>query len=243
MNEPLNMNMEARFGLKQSELLSPTTIRDISGNGHTGTIVAGAGGAFTDDRHGNPNSAYHFGGTDSLINMGIGFTIANDEVTLAGWVKGDHAAQLEAGQDIGLFGSFSDSADGYGIRYDVFSSVIHGEVSNLTVVVGETEVTQSGGVISNEAGNNIMNGTWRHLAVVYNGAKVKLYVDGVKQEMESDLTGLVNDPETYFLIGSYDEDGALGDDFTNVFEGDIADVRLYDRALSDAEIVQLYNLY
>jgi hypothetical protein len=76
---------------------------------------------------------------------------------------------------------------------------------------------------------------WYHVAGTYNGLVARLYVDG--QEICSDWTwGAINMPDVPFTIGAYvDENGAIIDEIT----GRIDDVRIYSRALSRSEIVEL----
>ncbi len=74
-------------------------------------------------------------------------------------------------------------------------------------------------------------GTWYHATVVYNNGTVTLYLNGV-QEATGSRTAESNSGLT--RIGVH-KDGSGGTD------GRIDDVRIYNRALSNTEVSQLYN--
>jgi concanavalin A-like lectin/glucanase superfamily protein len=76
---------------------------------------------------------------------------------------------------------------------------------------------------------------WYHVAATFNGWVARLYVDG--QEICNDWTyGSIKMPNVPFTIGSYlDDHGKIIDEMTGL----IADVRIYDRALSVGEIKAL----
>ena len=78
---------------------------------------------------------------------------------------------------------------------------------------------------------------WYHMTGTYDGSAVKLYVDGVlicSQPLSGDLN-LGN--EVFTMAGVIYEDGSRG----GRYFGRADDVRFYNRALSQQEIVDLYN--
>ncbi|KKL25968.1 hypothetical protein LCGC14_2399980, partial [marine sediment metagenome] len=79
-------------------------------------------------------------------------------------------------------------------------------------------------------------GTWYHIAGTYDGAQLKIYVNG-QLENSTPLAGsIAYPPEAFFQIGAYHDQ----DEF---FLGDglVHEVRLYDRALSEAEVQTHYR--
>lgn len=78
-------------------------------------------------------------------------------------------------------------------------------------------------------------GGWHHYAGTYDGSVARLYVDGI---MLGSLTtsGSISYDANPFSIGRYD-----GGDYS--FNGDIDDVRLYNRALTATEITNQYKSY
>jgi hypothetical protein len=78
--------------------------------------------------------------------------------------------------------------------------------------------------------NDIITNQWTHLVGTYDGSNVVLYVNGAIQNSNS-LTGDLrnsNGALTFSSSGRY-------------FNGNIDDVRIYNRALSADEVKQLYN--
>jgi hypothetical protein len=76
------------------------------------------------------------------------------------------------------------------------------------------------------------NGVWHHLAGTYNGSQVKLYVDGVLQDIV-DHTGSIDSTTFNVNIGRNSEET------DRFYDGVIDEVRIYDRALSQGEIGSL----
>lgn len=81
-----------------------------------------------------------------------------------------------------------------------------------------------------------VNNDWTHLCGVWDGSVWRLYVNG-----EQAATQVVETAPTYdehpFIIGADTEFGTV----THFFDGAIDEVRLYDRALSQDEVVTLYE--
>lgn len=76
-------------------------------------------------------------------------------------------------------------------------------------------------------------GDWVHLAAVYDGQDWILYHAGLEMHRKPDPVGAVTVDEDWFI-------GArLGSNADRFFQGDIDEVRIYDRALSPAEIAAL----
>ncbi len=90
--------------------------------------------------------------------------------------------------------------------------------------------------------SSLATGVWMHIVGVYDGAEIRLYLDGVLQADTESCTGDVisypaaNNPVT---IGSVPDMAPL----EHFWDGLIDDVRMYDRALSYGEVTDLYNDY
>ncbi|MBM4029916.1 MAG: LamG domain-containing protein [Planctomycetes bacterium] len=76
------------------------------------------------------------------------------------------------------------------------------------------------------------DGQWHHLAGVYDGTHVRLYVDG-RLDASIEGTGTLNVTDSYVLIGANAEDG------WNYWHGLIDEVRVYSYALSPDEVKEL----
>lgn len=83
--------------------------------------------------------------------------------------------------------------------------------------------------ISIAATANVALNKWTHVAGTFNGTVMKLYVGGV-MAIQRNLTGSIINNTQNFRIGE-------GSQFTGrTFKGRIKDVRIWDHALTDAEI-------
>ena len=107
---------------------------------------------------------------------------------------------------------------------------------------GSLRFTANWGAPSGGVGGNSWNSTaklvtnqWQHVAVTYNGATVRFYINGVLDPNQPAATlrfGVVNEPLT---LGA---DLPGGDEF---FKGTIRSARVYGRALSGSEMLAIQN--
>lgn len=82
---------------------------------------------------------------------------------------------------------------------------------------------------------HVNNGKWHHVVAKYDGAMLALYVDGVLDDSKS-AKGEINNQTYPVCIGA----NAWGEK-NRIWNGRIDDVRIYNRALSEEEIVEFYN--
>ncbi len=88
-------------------------------------------------------------------------------------------------------------------------------------------------------GDEIQKNKWYSLLATYDGETMKLFIDGELKASSSAQQGDIiypDDEETYFQIGSYKD---ANEDFRN--EGALDEIKVWDRALSDDEISELFN--
>ncbi|MGB9561394.1 MAG: LamG domain-containing protein, partial [bacterium] len=76
--------------------------------------------------------------------------------------------------------------------------------------------------INNKVITSTLNSGWNHIALTYNGTTMKLYINGAQANSQS-LSGAITTNSNNLIIGEK-------------FTGRIDEVRIYDRALSAAEI-------
>lgn len=77
-------------------------------------------------------------------------------------------------------------------------------------------------------------GTWAHIAIVFNGANSVLYVNGIQRA--ATFTADWGVPSTHFL-----ELGAISSYTTQYLDGELFDWRLYERALTQSQLLGLIN--
>ena len=75
--------------------------------------------------------------------------------------------------------------------------------------------------------------TWHHIAVTYDGATLRFYIDGQRDTREIPVTLTFGQGQDRFVLGA----GLPG--FDEFFQGAMDDARVYDRALSDEEVESL----
>ncbi len=85
--------------------------------------------------------------------------------------------------------------------------------------------------------SSFLDNKWHYIAAVYNGSNLDLYIDG-NLEAQATNVGLptyeVNSSDNY-------EIGAHTASSTDNYYGDLDDIRVYNRALTVAEIQEIYN--
>lgn len=184
--------------------------RDMSGTGNDGAIV---GAARIDSPHGR---ALHFDGEDDYVDCGDdpSLNIAGD-MTVAAWVRPE---TLE-GRNRMLFGDAAGRTihRNHNLRFD--RGDLRFEYAN----------DQSYGVIMRPA-RDIVDGQWHHIALICEAPRYYLYLDGERVE-----TGDLTMPITPTAGASR----RIGGWFAGYFQGDIDEVRLYARAITEREVLEL----
>lgn len=88
-----------------------------------------------------------------------------------------------------------------------------------------------GGIRSTQV---ITDNVWHHFAVTYDGATATIYIDGTL-DVSGSRSGTIEHTDDRVFIGNN------SDHWTRYFDGGLDDVRIYNRALSEDEVLQLYN--
>ena len=183
-----------------------TTVADISGNGNTGTI---SGATWTTS--GKFGNALTFNGTSAMVTIPNAASLnLTSGMTLEAWVYPTAApTNWRAVVD--------KNVDGY---YLMAST----NVGNRPAVGG----TWTAGNQNTIGPSVLAVNTWTHLAATFDGAMVRLFVNGVQVATQAQVTPLASSTGT-LQIGA---DSYAGENFA----GRIDEVRIYNRALSATEI-------
>jgi len=187
-------------------------LHDRSGNGNDGKI---RGAAWVRSGAG---FALRFDGQDDYVDCGKGESLdLTGPLTLMAWAMPTAANRGEPG----IAGKFFTS---YAMTYygDAFFYISSGG----NKAHGPTKVNE-----------------WSHLAGTFDGKTLRFYVNGIEVDSSPTRFDAVN-PGNSFYIGCIfgdptSPDAALRN--TSFFPGLIDDVRVYDRALSQKEIIQVFN--
>lgn len=191
-------------------------------NGDTNNAVGSPNGVNTNATsttgQGNAsNTAYSFNGTSSSVITGSNFGLGITSVTISCWVYNPTATNS------GAFVKVGDTGYGIGI----------GSTSFENTTPGTKLVMLFEGVRWIPTGTNVGTG-WHHVVMVLDASGIPTaYLDGVS-------TGTYGVPVAK-APGSANTYIGGGNGASRYFNGSIDDVRLYGRALSQAEILSLYS--
>jgi len=200
---------------------------DASGNRNDGTVN---GAILTADRFNNPSSAYSFDGVKSFIEVKDSTTLRlnNTDFTLAAWVL--EKARNSSYQDAILVKRGAGEQDGW-----LFSLL--GKLSDFGL--GNLFYNVSGGSNPRLQSTTVIPlNSWHHVVFTYvNGQKIgKMYVDGVLSG-QTTLPSPNGATSNNLFIGK-DSIDLLGGYY---FNGNIDDIRIYNRSLTPKEVIELYN--
>ncbi len=188
---------------------------DESGNGNHGTVY---GATLTPDRFGNPNSAYHFSGSGQYIEVLPSSSLNTYEMD-----------------------SFSASMWGRLNNLDDFNTFIN--ISRKDIEINYDIRLQNNGKLSfnNFGGGIFLNDpqtaiidNWYHIVIVLNYSENSafLYING--QLIDSDIGNITKPNNPYYTIGKATR-------WSYYFNGDLDDISIYNRVLSEEEILSLYE--
>jgi gliding motility-associated-like protein len=206
---------------------------DESGNGNNG-IVHGA--TLTTDRCGNENSAYYFNGNRQYIisENTINITGAMPR-TISVWVKwlvNDYSP--EPGEhDILGWGDWCNVGNNSWLNM--------GNYQGQNLPFGYARY--NGHWVGLDSQFTIDKNTWAHIVLWYDGTTMKFFINGKEDPVTSNSvlntipTVLNIGYKTTWICGIVDDNGG----WNTAFKGCIDDIRIYNRALSTEEILNLYN--
>ena len=202
-----------------SSSIMPTTASwiDVSGNGNTGvfinnpTFIREGGGAFSFDGASN---------TVLVPQVSSSYTFT-DNVTVSCWTKVNSFTLTKA-----FASKFTGSISGSGFEFLVRpGNKVYFEGRNKNASVGLFSVSSSQALSTN---------TWYNVVGVKAGTSVKLYVNGqFSNEITISASGDISNTQPFSLANE-----STGGFF---YGGTIANLLLYNRVLSDGEILKNYE--
>ena len=195
-----------------ADLLVHWRLDEGSGTIATDTSGNGHDGTFTGDPQWvaghNSAGALHFDGVDDYVSHSLAGDQTYGAFTVAVWAKADDVAQADLA---GVFTShFPGGATGAGFQIDL----------SAASMVYQIRPNSDGGVFGNATTD------WVHLAVVCEGTSAQLYYQGAPAATATLASDLFN----VFAVG-------VNRNSSRWFAGTIDDLRVYDHALTDAEIL------
>lgn len=194
---------------------SGVTITDISGNSRNGTIT------------GSPNwTSNYFTFTDDYIttpNLSSKITSANEVHSVELWVY--------------------PTDNGVLVQYNNSTSPNTGyHASSIEIVGGNLEVGLWNGSAVGSTGNigAVSFNQWHQIVLTYNGSVCKGYIDGIyKGSVNVSWDSPMNQSFPFYMNFGFADFTSQGDG-TN-FDGRFGIMRVYNKALTDAEVLSNYN--
>lgn len=190
---------------------------DLSGNGHDGTItgttrgVAGRGGL----------SSYSFDGSDDeIVANGPDYT-TGEAFTVSLWASSPSITTNPL-----AFGGTNDGSGPYSLIY------VNGDsTTNGTVTINHYDGTNRANFDIGDG--NMPNDEWVHVVFRQQATDSRQVFVNATQETSNTVSVNTFSSASVYIGG---ESG-----FTQHYPGALSDIRVYDRALSDAEIQRLYE--
>lgn len=203
---------------------SGNVAHDCSGNGNHGIIH---GATFTDGIEGK---ALSFDGNDDYVEIPNSESLNSivSQITIIAWVKTYHPHR----------GTIV--ANWY---YDKSVSPRVNERSYVCTVLedGRPDFGLSGdgesGTFLVSSTKAISKGEWTHLAFVSNSTSMSIYINGVLVASGEAPSSIYRSGRSIF-IGVWNAREKIGEEFTEFFEGEMDEIKIYNRALSGQEVLQ-----
>jgi type II secretory pathway pseudopilin PulG len=194
---------------------SGTTAADSSGKGNNGTLVNGPNLMPTGGLIGG---TLYCDGINDYVNCGNAASLnITGAITLAVWVKTNDAGNSQYNYFVG--------------KGDTSYAIQHQSSNQIEFFIYDNGAWYN----TWYALNTSFNGFWHHLAGTYDRSQLKLYVDGVLRDTEAHIGSIKSTAYNVYIGENSQETGCY-------YNGNIDDVRIYNRALSANEIAQLANV-
>lgn len=194
-----------------------TTANTIFLPNQTGTEYVIGFAAVAYPKEPGPGYALGFNGTSDLVTILDDNSLTPNSITIEAWV------QFSGNGDGDIISKYNDNSgtqldDSY--QLIVRSGNLVFEVTD-GISIGSSQISMA----------NISASKWYHLAGVFNGAKVVLYVNGMAQSSGT-LAGTLNNDAGRLLIGAGYDGGVI----QSHFNGEIDEVRVWDTQINTSEI-------
>lgn len=201
-------------------------VNDVTGHGHNGTVN---GATLSTDRFGNPNSAYYFDNTGTnFIDIPSDVAFNSQTYSIVFWYKfSTPGTSINGGPNVN---------PALISRLPAFSSCVLNQCYDNWVVYeinsGMDFNTGGGGFSLIPPTQN--DGQWRQIAVCVASDSIRGYSNGVLKYTHATGTSLT--------FGNYPiRIGRSNATYWKAYNGNIDDLAIYNRALTQQEITSLYS--
>jgi hypothetical protein len=220
---------------------------DKSGNGNNGIIHEGV--EFVSDRHGNVASAAQFDGSSSYVEVpNKVFFQKIKNFTVSFWIK-PIIPQLTAGTFIFDKSPSLKAQDGWSFQYLVnnqfsFSYIIKTSSRRRLSRTNTRPINlDSGGIITSTVFIDLNDSVWSHITLVKDPQMIVAYQNGhlITNSSIKPPPVPVFFSDLPLIIGTSKDVRINSHSSVSYFSGQLDDVFLYNRALSQDEIIQIYE--
>jgi len=206
---------------------SGTTWTDRSGNGNNGTLTNGP--TFDSNNRGS-----------------LSFDMLNDYIDCGNDTNVQFNSYSEMSMEA-VFKTDFNVTDGHGNALicnrqswnqgNVCFTMWHVQSNNsMMVQIGTNTSNQH---VSVNTTSSINDGNIHHIQAVYDGSQIKVYFDGVLEATASQTGNILNRNAKLFIgVGTTN---ATSPSYAYAWNGNIYSVKLYNKALTAAEVLQNYN--
>ncbi len=207
---------------------SGTTAADSSGNNRTLTML-NSQSATNDSTTGAVGRSLRFDGNDDVSYANDFIPAGQTAITISAWLK-----------------SRSWTGSSY---YWIAGQASSSNTNTTAALFYDQSINRIGWHVRNASNTNVSSqitppaaGEWFHIAATYDGANTRAYLNGVLVDTDAQ-TGAIIDSDNIFTIGRKWDSGLYpAGNHAFTFDGNIDDVRVYNRALPLGDIQALYNM-
>lgn len=199
---------------------------DASTNANNGTVN---GATLTNDRFGNANSAYNFDGVSNYIQCASNITTI-DNVTISGWAKSNSPLGgefVQIGEDDNIF------CNGIGVGKGGTSNVVG--LNFWNIYNGNNLLSLVSCVNYYDSGYLLNANSWFNFVITKANNVISYYVNGIFVGSSPVLNA--NNPLNKIFFGT----SGLLPHAQTFYNGNLDDIGIWNRALTQDEITNLYN--
>lgn len=200
----------------------PSTAIDSGSGGNNGSSQGAVVIGGSANRFANANKATTFDGSSQWIDVpvGSGMQLGNS-LSLSAWVYPTSVGEIQGSDIVSKGYSTNSPFISYSLEWTLDNSFRFGT-----------------GAASFDTLSSSLNGyalnRWYHVVCTYDGSTKTIYVNGAKSISQAYSSTIVYNTQD-ISIGTWFDSHAL-----NYFPGTISDVRIYSRAITSSEVVQIY---
>jgi prepilin-type N-terminal cleavage/methylation domain-containing protein len=199
---------------------------DQSGSGNNGTWSGASGGSNSTHYTGGKIGSYagYFDGSTNYVNMGNPTVLQVSQISVFVWTN--RSAIVNYARVVANYNS--------SVGAGAFRLLDSGN-GNFQCTSYLSSSVQVG--VNTPTGSFKTTGIWQQVGCTYNGSTMTAYINGVAVASTTASGSLYYGAAAPWYIGA----SYTGTSYQNPFAGSIDDVRIYNRALSAAEIMALYD--